>query len=328
MTGTPNFSVILPGKCNAKCDFCFWEYEKEPKDWLDKLEFTINTLPPKYTRCSISGGEPTLSPVFDKAIKIIKNSRNWEAIVLTTNGVKVLDNIDSFKGINHVNLSVHAVNEKDNQEIFKTKSVPDHVEIVKICDALNNLGIDVNFNCVLQGQFKNKKDVLSYIKFAKLHGASSVCFRQDQGLVSTEKPKEMFWFKNIQVLNGWDCPVCKVWNQYISGMKVAWKSAIPEPSKTIGDIYELIFNQNGKLTSDWEGKDIVNLSKKSTKTLKKDKVYVQEEASCWGSWFDRCGTDVVVPRKEIKVEISSSRCEVFGENVYIRCGSGSGRCGV
>ena len=32
--GTPNFSVILPGKCNCKCGFCFWEYAQLPSNWL------------------------------------------------------------------------------------------------------------------------------------------------------------------------------------------------------------------------------------------------------------------------------------------------------
>jgi cyclic pyranopterin phosphate synthase len=313
-TGTPNFSVILPGKCNAKCDFCFWKYEKSPNNWLYELEETIKSLPDKFRRVSISGGEPTLSPVLDDAIKIIKNSRNWDAVVLTTNGAKVVEKINSFIGVNHVNLSVHSADDKENKKIFKTKSIPDHGEIINICNALNSIGIDVNFNCVLRGQFKTKEDVLNYIKFAKLHGASSICFRQDQALVSTDKPKEMLWFKDIKVLNGWDCPVCKVWNQYIAGIKVSWKSAVPEPSKTIKDVYELVFNQNGKLTSDWEGKDIVKLSVKPTKTLNKNKVYVREEASCWGSWFKRCGTDVITPRKE------------QGPGLYSRCGSGLSKC--
>lgn len=257
--GTPNFSVILPGKCNCRCGFCFWEYDKSPEDWLPNLITTIHNLPPEYVRCSVSGGEPTLSPVFEEVFDLIANARNWEAIVLTTNGTHLAKKIDYIRGVNHLNLSRHHHYEEINQSIFKTKSVPKADELRALCTAANNMAIDVNLNCVLVDQFKNRSDVENYIKFAKEIGANSICFRQDQGLNSTEMPKEMEWFKDIQAIGGWACAACKIFHQYIFGMKVAWKAAIAEPSIATGQIYEIVYHQNGVVSSDWGGKQLLDL---------------------------------------------------------------------
>jgi len=258
--GDPNFSVILPGKCNCRCAFCFWEYEKSPDDWTRNLIKTVHSLPKEYVRCSISGGEPTLSPVFDGVVDLIASLRDWEAIVLTTNGTMLSDRVGAIRNINHLNISRHHHDEKINQGIFKTKSVPGKDELSGLFTKVNNMGIDVNLNCVLCDQFNGRNDVEEFISFAKDMGVQSICFRQDQVLNSTEMPKEMKWFDDIVSTDGWACDVCKIYNQIIGGIRCTWKAAYAEPSVTTGAVYELVYHQNGILSSDWGAKNVINLS--------------------------------------------------------------------
>jgi hypothetical protein len=45
--------------------------------------------------------------------------------------------------------------------------------------------------------------------------------------------------------------VCRNTTQTINGTTVVWKASVEEPSKDLGMIYEVVYNENGKLTSDW-----------------------------------------------------------------------------
>ena len=253
---TPNFSVILPGHCNSNCDFCFWSFKKSPSDWHSRLLDTIKSLPSEYTRCSISGGEPGMSPALDSAIDLINNARDWDAIILTTNGTGLLDHIDCLKGVDHINLSRHHFDERVNLEIFHPKSpldTPRESKLKRLCSELNRMGIDVNINCVLCNQFANSNEILQFLNFVKSIGAQSVCFRQDQKLNSTDMPKEMNGFIDHKAIESWSCPACKAVYQYLEGIKVSWKAAIAEPSVATKQKYEIIYHQNGIATYDWAG---------------------------------------------------------------------------
>jgi len=254
MKNTPNFTILLPGGCPNSCSFCFWEEKKAPKDWLKKLEETLVSLPEHYTRCSLSGGEPLLSPYFEATLDLVKKTRAWEAIVLTTSGIGLAST--KIKGVNHVNISRHHLYDSDNSQIFGSTSVPSTEKLEELIEDLNSSsGIDVNLNCVLYNQFENSLDVIDYIDFAKSTGAQSVCSKTDQRLTKLNRPKELEWVASrSKVVETWSCPVCKVYRQYILGLPVYWKIAIEEPSKVVGPEYELIFQQDGFLAADWEGK--------------------------------------------------------------------------
>jgi len=66
----PNTTVMLPGSCNAHCDFCFWDRNeakvKPPENYIEEVLRLISILPPEFHVLSISGGEPTLSKYFVK----------------------------------------------------------------------------------------------------------------------------------------------------------------------------------------------------------------------------------------------------------------------
>lgn len=252
--GTPNFTIIVPGGCNANCEFCFWKKTETCRGYLNKLVGAIHRLPPEYTRCSISGGEPTLSPYLTSILGVVREGRDWDAVVLTTNGAKLSHYLDS--PVDHVNLSRHHYSDQLNREIFGTGSVPDDAMVEKLCRELNVAGVDVTLQTVLCGQFNGQKDVDAMIHYARAVGASAVCFREDQRHESTEPPQLM----PAHLKAVWSCGACRVWRQLVRGMPVYWKASVSEPSIKHGAVYELIFHPDGRLTSDWAGEHSVELS--------------------------------------------------------------------
>lgn len=259
----PNFSVILPGGCQAKCDFCFWSHERSPEWWLEKLHEIVGNLPKEYRRVSVSGGEPTASKVFGEALAVL-SGRKWDAVVLTTNGLwwkasngaKVLGLINKY--VDHVNVSRHAVPDDVNDSRFGCK-MPTEEELTDMAAALVP---DVNLNCVMSRDWA-QHEVENYVDMAKRVGAGSVCFRRDQRHGNTDPPESMKFFRTRHASPDPECPVCRVWIGEINGMRVAWKSSVPEPSIVMGETYELVYHQNGRLSDDWAGEQLVTL--KSTK---------------------------------------------------------------
>ncbi len=83
---------IMNNICNNKCAYCPPELNSGTNhhyEW-DKARSFIQRLFDTYPdiHCSISGGEPTLSPFFEELVDIFHNSRN--TVGITTNGVRTL----------------------------------------------------------------------------------------------------------------------------------------------------------------------------------------------------------------------------------------------
>lgn len=77
----------------------------------------------------------------------LRKVRQWDAIVLTTNGA-MLNNLHD-----HVNISRHAEGDNENRSIFLTRHFPTLDVIASQVKLLNERNIDVTINCTLQGQF-------------------------------------------------------------------------------------------------------------------------------------------------------------------------------
>jgi organic radical activating enzyme len=82
----PNFTVMLPGACNAKCGFCFWNHKdgqiKPPTDYMEKLADVVSKLSPEtFPAVSLTGGEPTLSKYLKPVFGLLRSSRYWDRIV-------------------------------------------------------------------------------------------------------------------------------------------------------------------------------------------------------------------------------------------------------
>jgi len=258
----PNFTIVLPGSCQAKCNFCFWKRETDEGAFIKSLKRVLKKLPSNFTQISLSGGEPTLSPVFEEALTLIqkfKKKGKFTKVVLTTNGINL--KAHDLTGIDHVNISRHHHNDDVNSEVFKTKNVPKFEELIHINEYLNRFGIDVNYNVVLTKE-NDLVEVGAFVEFAKKTGASSLTFRNqygDYGLSKVEQVVIKFW--KCKPFTVSTCPVCLTNTYLIKGMKVKFHSSDYEPTESKSfderEVYELILHPTGDLTRDWEAKKII-----------------------------------------------------------------------
>ena len=93
-----DFKIVLPGKCNAKCSFCFGgtpvnaskdERSTSEKlyDWMYGFKQSLINATPEYRQLNITGGEPTMSPVYKEVLRVIRDIKiKFPKVVMTTNG--------------------------------------------------------------------------------------------------------------------------------------------------------------------------------------------------------------------------------------------------
>jgi len=255
----PNLSVVVPGGCNAHCDFCFWvEGDSLSITKFNKrLKEVADLLPDQFYQVSVTGGEPTLCAGIKSVLKILR--KRFEKVVFTTNGVALEP--DMVKGlVDHVNISRHHWEDDVNSSIFNARGIPTTRDLKNICDEMNQVGIDVTLHAVLTDNISSKADVLRYIDYVKEVGASGVSFRKRHSVRSTKAPSALEkMFIKYNAIYFTECDVCRSKTQIINGVTVNWKSSSLEPSKGLNGIYELIMHPNGILTSDWEAEQTVEL---------------------------------------------------------------------
>ena len=260
----PNFSIVLPG-CNAACDFCFAEKYKscDKSTYLKNLEVTLKNLQKEFFQISITGGEPTIHPWFSDVLDVVSKYRSrYTKVVLTSNGTKLKEHLYKIVGtVDHINLSVHHYNDEQNRKIFKgtySLSSKDHSDII---DSFGAEGIDVSLSCVIDDD-TTKKFIDKYIDYAKDIGARSIRFRKVNGDNIPVKVESDF--EKYKVVWTGSCPVCVSRKRIIKGLDVYWKTSVIEPDTvTNGRIFELIFNPDGYVYSDWKGQHpVVGAEKK------------------------------------------------------------------
>jgi MoaA/NifB/PqqE/SkfB family radical SAM enzyme len=256
---TPNFSIIMPGDCNANCNFCTWKRcENESPDFLKNLEHTLDDMKEVITQVSITGGEPTLSPVFKEVLDILRG--RGLKVVLTTNGSGLRQSFFSrMRGVvDHLNISRHHEHDDSNMRIFSTKGIPSVLQLTYLCSAANVNGIDVTLNQVIDDS-SELYSLVSFVSFAKRVGATAVCFRKNHSLNSLDKTLAEREMKII----GFEerCPVCVTNTYLIKGMYTYLKTSLEEPSEHINEVFEFVFQPDGILYEDWNfRKPIKNLN--------------------------------------------------------------------
>lgn len=254
----PNFSIVLPGGCNAECDFCFAQSEQRNTvsvaEYVSNLAKVLSTLPKQFYQISITGGEPLLSKYLPMVLGVIAPyKKQFTNVLLTTNGTDLGDQAEFLSGVvDHVNISRHHYDEERNREVFGgsyRESDKTTMEAIKQCSVY---GIDVSFNCVLPEDMSDVNFIFEYIRWAQRTGGIAVRFRKQNGTLDPA-PIEKY-FENHKVLWMGECPVCRTKKQLIGGMPVYWKTSIVEPSEVITEkIFELIFDKDGKVYADWNG---------------------------------------------------------------------------
>jgi len=298
----PNFSIIVPSACNAKCSFCFWEVkEKMPSrtDYLKKLKDTLDQLPSEFQQCSITGGEPTMCEYLSDILTLVR--KRFGKVVLSSNGYDI--KAEHLSKIDHLNVSRHHYIQADNIKVFGTKSVANDLELTCTCSAAEAYGVDVTLNCVLPAKFDDAQFIYQYLKFSKLIGAHGVCFRKEHSDLSP-LPVETFFTQ--KAFNQTSCPVCSSHSKFIDGVKTTWRYSVREPSVALKGVYELVMQQDGRVTSDWAGNTEIEFGKKVTEVTKVAKassyvgsgcgssgcggpVYKQSYSGCGRFGFSSCG---------------------------------------
>lgn len=254
----PNFSIIVPAPCKCACSFCFQnKITKTRADYYSILEETLRNLPDQFTQVSITGGEPTLFPYLDKILEIIKRCPNIKKTILTTNGLNPeFVELDNFDVITYINISRHHYDDKKNWAIFKNKEIPSTPNLYRLIRRINRKGKTATLSCVLS-EIQTRHDVIEFIRYAKTVGSTNVFFRkiQDANANLEPTPVEVKFRNSYNVVREGFCPVCRTTVQYIEGMEVSWKASVLEPSNDYKLVYELIYQPNGNVTSDWAGKN-------------------------------------------------------------------------
>ncbi len=255
----PNFSIVLPGGCNAKCGFCFNKTQpripSSPiREYLFNLNAWLSSIGPQFYQVSLTGGEPMLSPYLDAVLGLLAGKREkYTNIILTTNGTGLLAKIDLVSAaVDHINISRHHFDEKANTEVFGgSYNMPD-AELSEIIDRFGERGIDVSINCVINDSTP-KDFILDFIAWANRTGVNAIRFRKENGDLSpTPVERE---FASYKVLWEGSCPVCRTTLQKIKGMDVYWKSSTLEPSEVITEsVFEIVYQPNGMAYLDWQGK--------------------------------------------------------------------------
>jgi len=295
----PNFSIVLPGPCNANCKFCFWKKEKTHKNYIERLKTVLDCLPSQFKQISLTGGEPTLSQYLREVVECI-DKKKFPKVVLTTNGSGLLDSIQAISGkVDHVNISRHSILDEQNFTIFGTdKLIPTTSALNHLCYELNKQGIDVTLSAVLNKYIKKADDAILFIKYAKFMGASQIFFRKEHG--SIEPSSLEMNFRKFYKYTESSCPACRSVRQIIQGIPVIWKTAISEPSTALDEIYEVIYHPSGKLTEDWKKEKLVTFRfKEQTTSVNKSDASDRHNGnsrtsirnSCYGTPSNGCYVD-------------------------------------
>ena len=275
----PNTTILLPGSCNAHCEFCFWNRKeakiKPPADYFDSVFSALLFLPDDFKCLSISGGEPTLSPFFGQFLARLgafRRRRPFDRVVLTTHGGNLAPFLFAVGSVvDHINISRHGIGDAANYEIFGTENIPSDDELrALITDIHCVTNCDVTLNCVIPDDSRDRthavRDFCSrFIKYAKDLGADAVSFRKEASTVAPTKAERAFR-NRYGVVNETKCPVCRGMNQDVNGFDVRWKGTVHEPSIETGGVYEAVIHPDGKVYTDWGMKVPLDLSPSKTRS--------------------------------------------------------------
>ena len=255
-TEEPNFSIITPGGCNSHCVFCTdpMNYKASP-DYLDNLTTALSKKDPKFNRVSITGGEPTLSPLLKEILMLSRIY--FDKVVFTTNGTKLLENANLISNlIDHLNISRHGIGYEDNVKVFKQKNIPTDEALKESIPIFLENGVDVNFNHVYGPDSQLTKEyVLDYIEYVKSLNGTSISFRYDQNLNTLSNTEiEKIFLEDYEIVRKGECKVCRNFAMIINGITVVWKSSFANPEIWMdnNEVYEYVFHTDGVLRQGWE----------------------------------------------------------------------------
>lgn len=343
----PNTTILLPGSCNAKCDFCFWNRDEakirvDREAYLSTLFANLYNMPDMFSVLSISGGEPTLSPYFSSflvELSRLRRVRNYDRVVLTTNGALLEKHLVAIGCVvDHINISRHAISDAENFHTFKTEDVPTTEDLKRIIRRVHKVtSCDVTLNCVIPETDMNNgldtfKFCTAFIEYAKSVGADAVSFRKVASNVVPTVAEQMF-AKKHGVDNETQCPVCRGMNQTVDGYDVRWKGTVHEPSLDTKGIYEVVIHPDAKMYVDWGMKMPVSnatlniAAKKFGNSEFDDDVRVDRKATIINPIHLLDGMKTVADKSIRKPKNRKASLNFTGSGYSGGCGGGGGGCG-
>ena len=254
----PNTTILLPGGCDAKCGFCFWNREgasiRPPQDYLMRVSDLWDALPPQFRCLSVSGGEPTISPWFGRFLAMLgayRRRRNrWDRVVLTTHGGRLAGALEAVgNAVDHINISRHAIGTDENRAVFQSPVLSDDDMAELIARVHSETACDVTLNCVVAPDV-TVEFCEQFLRYADGLHADAVSFRRIAGSVDPTDAERAF-VSRYGVVAESRCPVCRGLEQDVDGFRVSWKGSVAEPSLTLGECYEVVIHPDGRAYADW-----------------------------------------------------------------------------
>ena len=161
--------VITPF-CNYKCFFCHSESITDkitlylnPSDYEFMAKVAKDQL--GWNTCTLTGGEPLISPIFREVCEKIKNL--GIAVTVVTNASLLARPAEMLKDIAQINISVHTMSPDIYEQIIQVGYSLENVlnTIVDIRAKLPKIAIHLNYT-VIKGLNDSDADFEKFIKFA------------------------------------------------------------------------------------------------------------------------------------------------------------------
>lgn len=294
-----NFSIFIDKYCNADCKFCVAQlryenvkslYQKnsinDPEKYLKRLDEVLGIVRPLNPSVSITGGEPTISPILTDVLKLV-DKYGFRKRTITTNGSglfnvqdgdTILNNLIKYN-FDHLNISRAAYDDEVNRRIMRFNPGA-YCTMEKLRDILavtNNDAVKLKhrISCLLLKESVNSvEEMKKYIDYYATLGANNFIFRElmDYDRLAINKEKIQYCDDNkIKLNNIWeDFAKFPEFERYLNilgyyyyveiykykGMTVASESAdlnqlYVEKAKNPDMIYEMVLHDNGNLNGSW-----------------------------------------------------------------------------
>lgn len=170
-----NLYVVLTRKCNANCPFCEYRQGKSKIDTQKYKELLLRiTDEARINMIHFTGGEPSLETHLLKELcDITKEVSSEIKTSINTNG-RNLGELAKIQNLDNIALSRHDIDDKANQELFKTDTVATKKDIQEFPDK-GKLHLSCN---LIKGHIDSINKILNYLEFVSELGI------QDVGIVS------------------------------------------------------------------------------------------------------------------------------------------------
>lgn len=296
--GNVNFNIFIDDYCNADCKFCVAQlrYEhrnamynkshiKDTDAYLDRLNDVLKIARKLNPSVSITGGEPTISPILTEVLKMV-DSYGFRKRTITTNGSGLLRTQDNDAIINnlikyhwdHLNISRASYDDELNKRIMRYATDKEYCSADMLKEILaisNSSDLKHRISCLLLKESVNSvEEIKKYADFYGKLGANNFIFRElmdyDKNAVNAEKI-EYCDRNKIRLYDIWNDfekypefqPYLNILGYYYYveiykylGMTVASETADlniqnREVEAHPDVVYEMVFHNNGNLCASW-----------------------------------------------------------------------------